>query len=174
MALQFCDDATQDLEQIWIHWVHDAGVYAKWMNRFLGKPTNAIEIFVTFEWVQFSRMRQTSNSNNNECILYCIWANDARSRVSSVYYNLIVFFFSTVRSWTNMQRQQMQVLHGVQMNTHALNSANLQFYCNSIYLNKNNIHDSNWITRFFKICALKKANEKKIVYSSTHMTNPNF
>lgn len=93
MALQFCDDATQDLEQIWIHWVHDAGVYAKWMNRFLGKPTNAIEIFVTFEWVQFSRMRQTSNSNNNECILYCIWANDARSRVSSVYYNLIVFFF---------------------------------------------------------------------------------
>lgn len=55
----------------------------------------------------------------------------------------------------------MQVLHGVQMNTHALNSANLQFYCNSIYLNKNNIHDSNWITRFFKICTEQKGERKK-------------
>lgn len=55
MALQFCDDATQDLEQIEIQCVHGAGVYGKWMNRFLGKSTNAIEMR-NFSWVQFSRM----------------------------------------------------------------------------------------------------------------------
>lgn len=80
--------------------------------------------YVTFRECSFLE-GQTQNSNNNDCthLIYCMWANDSWSRVLHLLrYNC--FFhpsFFLVRSWVNMQRQQMQV-HGVQMNTPALNS----------------------------------------------------